>query len=202
MKHFLGIDDEEFLRGKAPMTKREVRILTLAEAHIQETDIVCDIGAGTGSLSIEAALLATQGHVYAIERKAEAIALLHQNQEKFRAKNLTIIEGEAPKAMRTLPAHLDVALIGGTGNHLEAILDEVGTRLVEGGRIIVNCITAQTLTDTLRYFRVHAEYQTHAEGLQVTRWKRVGPYDMADALNPVHIIAAEKQSLKEEEDYA
>ena len=83
----IGIDDENFIRGKIPMTKREVRILTLANAEIGAADRVVDIGAGTGSISIEAARIATEGHIYALERKLEAIQLIRQNAEKFRVKN-------------------------------------------------------------------------------------------------------------------
>ena len=79
----LGIDDEKFLRGKIPMTKREIRILTLANAEIAETDFVVDIGAGTGSLSIEAALIAKRGHVFAIEKNFDAANLVAQNADKF-----------------------------------------------------------------------------------------------------------------------
>ena len=77
----LGIDDEQFIRGKIPMTKREIRILTLVNANIGANDIVVDVGAGTGSISIEAAKLASGGHGYAIEKKSEGIKLIYQNAD-------------------------------------------------------------------------------------------------------------------------
>ena len=83
MKYQMGIPDEEFIRGGIPMTKREVRISVLAEANIKEDSKVLDVGAGTGSISIEAALLASKGKVWAIEKEAEGIDLIHQNSEKF-----------------------------------------------------------------------------------------------------------------------
>ena len=82
-KYSVGIPDEEFIRGKVPMTKEEIRILTLAKARIGRGDMVADIGAGTGSISCEAALQATDGKVFAIERKPEGIELIKANAEKF-----------------------------------------------------------------------------------------------------------------------
>ena len=88
MKRIIGIPDEDFIRGKVPMTKREIRILTIANAQLEEDSVVCDVGAGTGSLSIESALQAPLGRVYAIERKPEALELIKRNAEKFGVDNL------------------------------------------------------------------------------------------------------------------
>ena len=87
----IGIDDAKFIRGKVPMTKEEIRILTLAKAKIGEKDFVVDVGAGTGSLSIEAAKIASQGYVFAIEKNPAAVDLISQNAEKFEIDNIVII---------------------------------------------------------------------------------------------------------------
>ncbi len=195
MNHFLGIEDGEFIRGKAPMTKKEIRILTLAGAKIGKADIVCDIGAGTGSLSVEAALLAKEGHVYAVERKEEAAALIRQNAAKFGVKNLTVIESEAPAGMEQLPARLDTAIVGGTGSRLEEILDVLDARLKPGGSIVINCITVQTLAAALAYMRKKSGYLYDTVQVQVNRLKKVGPYDMAEAINPVYIISCHKANV-------
>ncbi len=195
MKHFLGIEDEEFIRGKVPMTKKEIRILTLAGAKIKSADIVCDIGAGTGSLSVEAALLARDGHVYAVERKREAVELIRQNAAKFGAENITIIESEAPQGLEQLPQSLDAAMIGGTGSHLEEILDFLDARLKPGGTIVINCITVQTLASSLAYMRKKSGYIYDTVQVQVNRLKKVGPYDMAEAINPVYIISCHKANV-------
>ena len=195
MKHFLGIEDEEFIRGKVPMTKKEIRILTLAGAKIGKTDIVCDIGAGTGSLSIEAALLAKAGHVYAVERKKEAVELIRQNAAKFGIENITIIESEAPAGLEQLPERLDAAIIGGTGSHLEEILEFLDGRLKPGGFIVINCITVQTLASSLAYMREKSSYLYDTVQVQVNRLKKVGPYDMAEAINPVYIISCHKANV-------
>ncbi|MGN8836448.1 precorrin-6Y C5,15-methyltransferase (decarboxylating) subunit CbiT [uncultured Mitsuokella sp.] len=190
----LGLPDAAFVRGKVPMTKQEIRILTLVKAQIGPRDIVYDIGAGTGSLSIEAARLAPEGHVYAVERKEEAIRLIEANGERFGLENLSVIEAEAPAGLENLPL-ADAVLIGGSGGHLASILDCVAEKLREGGRLVLNCITVQTLAAALDYLHAHeAVYRYEAIQVQVSRLRRVGPYDMADAQNPVYIITCTKEA--------
>ena len=189
----LGLPDAAFVRGKVPMTKQEIRILTLVKAQIGPRDIVYDIGAGTGSLSIEAARLAPEGHVYAVERKEEAIRLIEANGERFGLENLSVIEAEAPAGLENLPL-ADAVLIGGSGGHLASILDCVAEKLREGGRLVLNCITVQTLAAALDYLHAHeAVYRYEAIQVQVSRLRRVGPYDMADAQNPGYIITCTKE---------
>ena len=189
----LGIKDEEFVRGKVPMTKEEIRILTIAKAQIAHNAVICDVGAGTGSLSIEAARLAPAGHVYAIEKNPEGIGLIAENTKRFGVENITVIEGAAPDALAGLP-ELDVALIGGSGRKLSDILDIIGERLRLNGRIVANAITMQTVAACLDYFHTHADRYTYeAIQVQISRLERVGPYDMAKALNPIYIITAQRK---------
>ena len=189
----LGIKDEAFVRGKVPMTKEEIRILTLVKAQIAPDAVVYDVGAGTGSLSIEAARLAPAGHVYAIEKNTEGAGLIAENAKRFGAENITIVEGTAPDALAGLPK-LDVALIGGSGRKLSDILDIIGERLRPAGRIVANAITMQTVAACLDYFHTHADRYTYeAIQVQISRLERVGPYDMAKALNPIYIITAQRK---------
>ena len=188
----IGIPDAEFIRGKVPMTKQEIRILTIAKAGIKQGDIVLDVGAGTGSLSCEAAMQAgNDGMVYAIERNPEGIGLIAANAEKFGLGNVHIIHAEAPAGMDELP-RLDAVLIGGSGKRLEPILDRAGELLKTGGRIILNCITVQTLMQCLNYMRASELYKYETVQVQVNRWEQVGSYDMAKAANPIFIVACEK----------
>ena len=189
----LGIKDEGFVRGKVPMTKEEIRILTIAKAQIAHNAVICDVGAGTGSLSIEAARLAPAGHVYAIEKNPEGIGLIAENAKRFGVENITVVEGAAPDALAGLP-ELDVALIGGSGRKLSDILDIIGERLRPNGRIVANAITMQTVAACLDYFHTHADRYTYeAIQVQISRLERVGPYDMAKALNPIYIITAQRK---------
>ncbi len=189
----LGIEDESFIRGKVPMTKQEIRVLTMAKARIAPTNVVWDVGAGTGSMSVEAALLAPQGHVFAVERNAEGVSLIKKNAEKFGVDNVTVVEGEAPDALKKLP-DCDVAIIGGSGSRLDEILDEISVRLRPGSRAVINCITVQTLASALEYFRAHeADYSYEAIQVQINRLQAVGAYDMAKAINPIYIVTGEKK---------
>lgn len=185
----IGISDEEFIRGNVPMTKQEVRILTIAKANIKSGDVVIDIGAGTGSLSIEAAQIARQ--VYAIERNPEAIELIEQNVEKFGISNIIIINAEAPNGLEGIKK-VDVVLIGGSGGNLTKILEMVDKRLKLGGKIVLNCITIQTLAECLNYFKNHDSYNYDAIQVQINRLQPIAQYDMAKALNPVYIVTAAK----------
>ena len=191
----LGIPDTEFHRGDVPMTKEEVRILTIAKARIRPDAVVYDIGAGTGSLTIEAALQAPQGTVYAIERKPEAVALIHENADIFGvAERVHVIEAEAPDGMDALPP-CDTVLIGGSGSHLAAILDVVDGKLRKGGRIALNFLTVQTLMSAIEWLRAHkTAYNYETIHVQVNRLRQVGPYDMAKAENPIYIVTAEKKA--------
>ena len=191
----LGIPDNEFQRGDVPMTKEEVRILTIAKARIAPDAIVYDVGAGTGSLTIEAALQAPQGKVFAIERNSEAVRLIHANAVHFGvADRVHVVEAEAPDGMADLPP-CDTVLIGGSGSHLADILALVDTKLRKGGRIVLNFITVQTLTASIEWLRAHrGAYTYETIHVQVNRLRQVGPYDMAKAENPIYIVTAEKKS--------
>ena len=190
--HHLGIDDEEFIRGTVPMTKRDVRILTLAKAGLRPDSVVYDIGAGTGSLSVEAALLVPEGRVYAVERNPEGVDLIRANAQKFHVENITILQAEAPDGMESLP-ECDAVLIGGSGGHLARLFDALDGKLRPGGRIILNCITVQTLMQCITYMREKEEYLYDAIQVQVNHLQQVGAYDMAKAYNPIYIVACRKK---------
>ena len=112
-----GMADEVFLRDKVPMTKREVRNASLSHLQLSSNSVVYDIGSGTGSVSIEMALRAAQGKVYAIEKNPAAVALLQENKKKFAVDHLEIIEGTAPEALEALPVPTH-AFIGGSACRL------------------------------------------------------------------------------------
>lgn len=190
---FCGIDDSEFIRGKVPMTKQEIRIITLTKARIAPSDVVYDIGAGTGSISIEAARIAHEGRVFAIEKNPDGVSLIKENMKKFQVDNVEVVSGVAPDALDGLPG-CDAVIIGGSGRNMDDILDIVHDRLKLGGRVVLNCITIQTISSCLEYLRAHPdEFDYEAIQVQVNRLKAVGPYDMADAVNPIYIVTATKK---------
>ncbi len=191
MKHFFGIDDESFIRGDVPMTKREIRMAVLNEAHIDEGSFILDVGAGTGSLSIEAALAAPKGHVYAIERFAKGIDLIQQNKEKFNVPNVTIIEAKAPDGMDQLPM-LDAIVIGGSAGGMKGILDEGERLLRTGGRVVVTAVTVETVNVILKEFK-DRPFTYEGYQLQVNRLRKAGPYHLFNPLSPIFIIVGEKK---------
>ena len=190
---FLGIADEEFIRQDVPMTKQEIRILSLVKAQIAPDAVVYDIGAGTGSISIEAARLAPQGEVYAIERETAGINLIRANAANFAVSNVRVIQAEAPDGITDLP-EADAILIGGSGSRLPEILEAVTPKLKAKGRLVLNCITVQTLMQCIDYMRTHSDtYIYEAIQVQVTRLQQVGTYDMAKANNPIYIVTCWKK---------
>lgn len=192
MKMFLGIDDEKFLRkDKIPMTKREIRILTLVLAQIYHAEIIVDIGAGSGSLSIEAAKCAPKGNIFAIEKNPAAVELLKQNIQKFDVDNIKIIDDEASNALKIFST-IDVALIGGSGGYLEKILDSLNEKLKIGGRIVANFISIQNLSTCLEWLRSHKNFSHDAIQVQINHLKNIGRYDIAQAANPIFILKATK----------
>lgn len=190
---FLGIADEEFIRQDVPMTKQEIRILSLVKAQIAPDAVIYDIGAGTGSLSIEAARLAPKGEVYAIERSSEGINLIRANAANFAVTNMQVIQAEAPDGLADLP-EADAILIGGSGSRLPEILETVTPKLKQTGRLVLNCITVQTLMQCIEFMRQHSDiYIYEAIQVQVTRLQQVGTYDMAKANNPIYIVTCWKK---------
>ena len=186
------IDDAEFIRGKVPMTKQEIRVLTIAKARLRPNDVVVDVGAGTGSLSIEAALCCRK--VFALERNVEAIELIRRNVEKFSVDNVEIIHEEAPRGLDRIDRieKIDAALIGGSGGFLTEILDAVDQRLASDGRIVLNCIAIESISKALNWFRARENYSCDAIQVQINRIEKIGRVDMMKALNPICIISAKK----------
>ena len=191
MRHFFGIEDDEFIRGDVPMTKKEIRMVVMNEARIEEDSVVLDVGAGTGSISIEAALGAPKGHVYAIERFEKAIDLIRQNQEKFGVENLTIIEAKAPEGMEDLP-ELDAVIIGGSAGGMGTIMDEATRLLKVGGRLVVTAVTMETGYTILKELKGRP-YTYEGFQMQVSRFRKAGPYHLLNPLSPIFIVTAVKQ---------
>ncbi len=191
MRHFFGIEDEEFIRGDVPMTKKEIRMVVMNAARVEEDSVVLDVGAGTGSISIEAAIAAPKGHVYAIERFEKATDLIRQNQEKFGVKNLTIIEAKAPEGMEDLP-ELDAVIIGGSAGGMGTIMDEATRLLKVGGRLVVTAVTMETGYIILKELKGRP-YTYEGFQMQVSRFRKAGPYHLLNPLSPIFIVTAVKQ---------
>lgn len=186
-KRVSGIPDEEFLRDKVPMTKQEARAAILAKLAVSPGDVCWDVGAGTGSVSIELALQC-QG-VWAVEREERALALIEENRKKFGAWNLHIKAGEAPEALKDLPAP-DKVFIGGSGGKLSKILADVKAAN-PGARVCVSAIALETLHTALAAMG-ELGYETEIVQLAVSRARKAGELHLLMAQNPVFLITGER----------
>jgi precorrin-6Y C5,15-methyltransferase (decarboxylating) len=193
--------DADFIRGGAPMTKEEVRWLSIAKMGISPPDIVYDIGSGTGSVSVEMARKAFDGLVFAIDMKEEACALTRENAAKHGAFNLETVWGEAPGAFADLPVPCK-AFIGGSSGNMDAILEAL-VSLNPCIKIVANAVTLQTLNQITSGFAKHRIQNTDIICVNIAKSRKVGGYDMMAAQNPVYIITgngeAERETAREAE---
>ncbi|OFI06704.1 putative cobalt-precorrin-6Y C(15)-methyltransferase [Clostridium acetireducens DSM 10703] len=184
------IKDEEFIRGQVPMTKEEIRILTIAKLGIKENSKVLDVGAGTGSISIQIAKMFKNVEVFAIEKEEEAVGLIHKNKEKFNIDNLSIIKGEAIEVSENINEKFDSIFIGGSKGNIKDIIDIYNKKLNVNGKMVMNFITLSNLEKALSKLE---ELGYKVECIQVSISKFIGKSLMAKANNPVFILSAEKE---------
>ena len=169
------------------MTKEEVRTVSLSKLRLQENSVCYDVGAGTGSVSVEMALRAWKGQVYAIEKKEDALALLKENRRKFATDNLEIVPGTAPEAMVELPIPTHAFIGGSSGN-----MNEIIRLLLDknpGVRIVINCITLETVTEAMNAIRDFSLTDVDIVQLSAARSKSIGRYHMMMGENPIYIIS-------------
>ncbi len=191
----MGLPDDAFeqrrpLQGQ--ITKREVRAVSLYSLGLRPGSVVWDIGAGTGSISVEASIIAREGTVYAVERDEESLPLLRRNVEQWGSKNVHIIAGEAPDALVELPDP-DAVFVGGSGGSLAEILDVAMNRLRAGGRIVVNLAALERTNEVYQRFK-SSGFVADMVMVNSSRGK-----DMPDgtvrleALNPVFVVTARRE---------
>ena len=185
-----GLPDEAFIRGEVPMTKQEVRAAALAKLAVRPADTLWDVGAGTGSVSVELALAAPQGHVYAVECEPDACALIYRNREKFAAWNLSLIEGRAPAALEALPAP-DAVFIGGTKGSMAAVVDTVLAKNANA-RICIAAIALESLSAAIAALTAHG-LSAEVTQLAVSRTRPAGRLHLLTANNPIFLITGERK---------
>lgn len=193
-----GIADEEFSQRKPDkglITKKEVRILSIAQLQLHAKSIMWDIGTCTGSVAIEAARIAREGEVYGVEKNADDLENCRQNMAKFRT-DLTVVHARAPLGLDQFPDP-DAVFIGGSGGELRELLNICCTRLRPNGRIVVNAATIETLYEATQAFAAEG-FETSVTLAQLSRSKPILSLTRFEALNPIYIITAWAKKVEEE----
>ncbi len=177
------IKDEEFI------TKEEVRILSVAKLNLEENSKLLDVGAGTGSISIQGSKICTSGSVVAIERDEEALEVIYKNKDKFNCDNLEVIEGEALEALDSIKEKFNSIFIGGSGGNLEKIIEKCHNLLEDDGVMVLNFITIDNVYKAMSTLK---ELNMKISCTQVGVSKTRGQSYMLFGYNPIFIVEAYK----------
>ena len=186
-----SIPEIEWIRGKVPMTKEEVRAISIRKLGLTKDAVLYDIGAGTGSISIEAALCSERIRVYAIEKNPDGIALIEANKRKFCTDWVTTVEGAAPEVLASLekPTHV---FIGGPSGNLKSILKTVREKNPEV-RIVLNAISLETVKEVMEAIEEGLLPDPEIVQISVSKAKTLGQYHMMMGQNPIYIVTDRKE---------
>lgn len=182
-----GRKDGEFIRDKVPMTKEEVREVSICKLKLYEGAVVYDIGSGTGSVAAEIAGLSDEIKVFAVEYKEEAVSLIAQNKEKFGLDNIEIVSGKAPDGLEELPVPTH-AFIGGSSGQMKEILSALYQKNSQM-RVVINAISMETICEIKEVLSAFPIQNEDVVQIQASRAKRVGTYHLMQAENPVWICS-------------
>lgn len=184
--------DEAFIRGKTPMTKAEVRAVSIDKLALDETSRrVLDIGAGTGSVALQVAKMFPHVAVTAIERNEEALALIEQNRRQFGLDNVEIVAAEAP--VRLDNTVFDAIFVGGSGGQLTEIIDWSYALLNPGGQLVLNFILMENALEAAAYLEQGPWQEVEIIQMQVSKWQELGQGHYFKPQNPTFIIACQKE---------
>lgn len=182
-----SIRDEEFITGRVPMTKSEVRTVSIGKLNLKSNSTVYDIGGGTGSVSVEIALKLHGGQVFSIERGKDAVSLIRENIKKFKAFNIQVVDAEAPGCIYDLPAP-DCVFIGGSGGNMDGIINAV-LKKNPRANIVINAIALQSLNEAVLCMEKYKLDNVEITNVAVSKAKKAGAYDLMTAQNPIYIIS-------------
>lgn len=193
-----GIDDEIFSRTKVPMTKNEVRVLSISRLELTKNAVVYDVGSGTGSVSIECARLSPDIFVFAIEQKEEAANLTKENAVRFGLSDqIVVINKKAPEGFEELPTPTHV-FIGGSSGALSDILSAIQKKLIvkektdkasKGVRVVINAVSLETIAQITKLIQTYPVKHVQLTQIQASRAHKLGSYNLMQAQNPVLIAS-------------
>ena len=184
------IKDDEFIRGNCPMTKEEVRMLSVAKLELEEDYKVIDIGAGSGSVSIQIAQICKNGKVIAIEKDEDALLVLNKNKEKFKTHNLEILNAEAMEIEPSIIEEFDAIFVGGSGGNIADIIEIYGKKLKKNKYIVLNFITINNVYKAMEALK-GLNYEVECAQVQVSKGR--GQSYMLMANNPIFIVSGKKR---------
>lgn len=188
-----GFPDDTFERGKAPMTKEEIRSISISKLALTKKAVIYDIGAGTGSIGLECALQSTDGMVYAIEKKEDALELLRKNKQRLAVSNMEIVAGCAPEALEELPVPTH-AFIGGSSGNMREIIEAL-LQKNPNVRIVINCIAMETVAEVMNLLKEKRFAFQDIVQVAVGKSKTLGSYHMMMGQNPVFIFTLQGGDL-------
>jgi precorrin-6Y C5,15-methyltransferase (decarboxylating) len=193
----IGMEDSEFQHSKGLITKSEIRSITLSKLKLTKTNhLLWDVGAGSGSISIETALQIPDGYVYAIEKNHDRISDINYNIKKFNCPNIMVLNSEFPDGgddefLNTIP---DRVFIGGGGKQIEQIVKFCGEQLAPSGIIVINTVVVQNFLSALNVLK-QLNFNPQTVQIQISRAKTMPFGDRFESLNPVWIISGKKPEL-------
>lgn len=189
----LHIYDKDFVQGELPMTKQEVRAVTVAKLQLKPNSILIDVGAGTGTIGIECATYISNGKVIGIEKEEKGLETIKENIKKFNLTNYELIHGRAPEAIPNIT--YDRMFIGGSTGSMKNILEHFIKYSTVDARLVINTITLESLNDTMSLLKEYEFKDIEVVNMMVSRGKKIGPYTMMYGENPIYIITVDKNSL-------
>ena len=184
-----GLKEDEIIHSRGLITKDEVRAVTIHKLRLPQKGIFWDIGAGSGSVSIEVARLYPELKVFAIERDEEQVNHIKENMIRRNTSNIEIIKGDAPETLANLP-HPDRVFIGGSGGRIKEIIEFVSNK-ISSGVIVINATAIETLNGAVQHLE-NNEFNVGISEISVSRAKTVGGKRHMSALNPVFVITGER----------
>ena len=184
-----GIKDEEFIRGKVPMTKEEVRAASVCKLRLSEDSVVYDIGCGTGSVSVEIARLSKKIKVFALDSNPEAVELTKKNAQKFGLENIKVAQGEAPAVLENLPSPTH-AFIGGSGGQLKEIISALRNKNPRL-RVVMNAVSLESAAAIEEIIKSYGLKEYEIVQFCITRTEKIGSHHLFKANNPVFIFSFE-----------
>lgn len=187
----MHIYDKEFIQGELPMTKQEVRAVSIAKLQLNEDSVLVDVGAGTGTIGIEAATYIKTGRVIAIEKEEKGLEVIRENVKKFNLENYFLIHGRAPENIPEI--NYDRMFVGGSTGGMRDIVDHFLKYAKDGGRLVINAITLETMSSAMEILKEKGFKDIEVVNMSVARGKKVGPYTMMYGENPIYIITVVKE---------